>query len=338
MPTVVFVKGDHRNNFNKMMAILEPLLYEHGLEISFNETASGNKKNVIAILVHQASKQFIQSVKPIKQGGGEELLDVLCKLVSMLTGFVSTYNSSGCDSFNRKVHHLRKKVSYTDIEDYSWCCRCLYLKRNFGVYKPNDEEFFRRFNLIDQLMKSYFDQYRKESYSESARPPLLIEHGIDAIPYDHKDLAEWRDYKRGIGSIDRFNNIELNGVIDDIWINSQGQLIIVEYKTSQNKNPFRVDLRHIQQVSFYTYLLKERCLNLCDTGYIVYLNIIPALTGQDVLNFKCELQKVKIDYSWVNKKVRSIRDCLDQREIPAAGKSCALCKYFNNRKIKMGNT
>jgi len=64
----------------------------------------------------------------------------------------------------------------------------------YGVKRPSMPAFTLN-NAVDELFKREFDIYRAKKEPH----PLMKSAGIDAIPYEHKDLEEWRDaFKRGI--------------------------------------------------------------------------------------------------------------------------------------------
>ena len=49
-------------------------------------------------------------------------------------------------------------------------------------------------SAVDNLCKNEFDHYRAKQEPH----PLFIEHGIDAVPYQHEKIDEWRTNFTGI--------------------------------------------------------------------------------------------------------------------------------------------
>ena len=43
---------------------------------------------------------------------------------------------------------------------------------------------------VDELLKKEFDLYRKEQKPH----PIMIKHKLNFVPYQHKDLDEWRRF------------------------------------------------------------------------------------------------------------------------------------------------
>ena len=80
-----------------------------------------------------------------------------------------------------------QKISRSAVEQHMNCQRCFYL-----AYKYKVRPFTLPFTLnsaVDNLCKNEFDHYRAK-----AKPhPMFIEHGIDAVPFAHEKMDEWRE-------------------------------------------------------------------------------------------------------------------------------------------------
>ena len=64
--------------------------------------------------------------------------------------------------------------------------------------------------------------------------------GIDAIPFDHKDLNKWRENFQGIRYKDESSKLELFGAVDDLWYNKQTEEVhVIEYKSTSKKQPIK---------------------------------------------------------------------------------------------------
>ena len=123
------------------------------------------------------------------------------------------------------------KLSRSRIENFSKCKRCFYLEEKLGVKKP-DSFPFNLNNAVDQLLKDEFDSYRGTKNNH----PYLIESSIDAKPYDHPDIEIWRTRNQGIGINLKELNLYIYGLVDDVWINTKNdKLIIADYKATSKK-------------------------------------------------------------------------------------------------------
>ena len=68
------------------------------------------------------------------------------------------------------------------------CPRCFYVDRRLGVGHPPGYPF--NLNIaVDELLKKEFDQYRQSQTPH----PIFLEHNLDLVPFDHPDIAQWRD-------------------------------------------------------------------------------------------------------------------------------------------------
>jgi len=226
-------------------------------------------------------------------------------------------------------------LSRSKIELFIQCKRCFWLDARLKIKRP-DGPPFQINKLIDELFKKEFDSYRK-----SKKPhPIMLKNNVDAIPYTHKDLNQWRENFIGIRFHHKQTNINFFGAVDDIWINAKDELIVVDYKATAKKTEVSLDadwqITYKRQLEIYQWLLKSNGFKVSPVGYFVYAN------GQsnfeefnDTLHFKTKLISYEGATDWIEQVVRSIKECLEG-EIPETGSSimggeCAFCAYARDR-------
>ncbi|MBP8591415.1 hypothetical protein KBI33_03070 [Candidatus Shapirobacteria bacterium] len=110
------------------------------------------------------------------------------------------------------------------------CPRCFYLDRRLGLDRPGLPGWPLN-DAVDHLLENEFNLLHKNDQKHS----LMKKYEIDTIPFQCPELPEWRDdHNRFVGAcvLRRPTNLELYGIIDDLWINSEGQLHIVDYKST----------------------------------------------------------------------------------------------------------
>lgn len=222
------------------------------------------------------------------------------------------------------------KISRSKIEEYVRCQRCFYLDRKCGTEKPPMFPYTLN-NAVDALLKEEFDLYRVESKAH----PYLIEHGVDAIPFSHPDLNDWRMNQRGIKHYHQATNFIVTGAVDDVWINPLGELIIVDYKATSTKKAITLDDRdsYKRQMEIYQWLFRKNGFKVSDTGYFVYCNGDSAhgkFTG--TLQFKVTLLPYTGNDSWVDNALLDIKTCLTKDTLPSPSESCDYCAY--NKAIR----
>jgi len=107
------------------------------------------------------------------------------------------------------------------------CPRCFYLDRRLGVGRPPGFPFALN-SAVDRLLKLEFDIHR----AQGTQHPLIEKYGIDARPVAHEDLDQWRENFVGIQFLHKETNLLITGAIDDLWQNSKGEYVVVDYKST----------------------------------------------------------------------------------------------------------
>jgi hypothetical protein len=127
------------------------------------------------------------------------------------------------------------RLSRSKVDLFIECPRCFYFDRRLGVGRPPGYPFSLN-AAVDHLLKKEFDGHR----AKGSAHPLMKAYGIDAVPFAHPKMEEWRDaLRRGVTSLHEPTNFLVCGGVDDIWVNPAGELIVVDYKaTSKNGSSF----------------------------------------------------------------------------------------------------
>jgi RecB family exonuclease len=218
------------------------------------------------------------------------------------------------------------KLSRSKIEAYVSCPRCFYLDRKCGTKQPPMFPYTLN-TAVDTLLKREFDQYRIAQKPH----PYLIEHNIDAIPFAHAELDDWRMNQRGIKYHHIPTNFIIMGVIDDVWINSQGELIIVDYKATSVNKEVTLDDRgsYKRQMEIYQWLFRKNGFNVSNTGYFVYCNGDKGKSSFDnTLHFKISLLPYEGNDGWVEETLLAIKTCLMDDVLPEPSQNCDYCAYY----------
>ncbi len=221
-------------------------------------------------------------------------------------------------------------ISRSKIDLFLECPRCFYLDRKLGLGKPGMPGFSLN-SAVDALLKNEFDLLRKNGQ----RHELMIKYGIDAIPLSHPDLPIWRDdvYKyKGASIIHKATNLEICGIIDDVWINKQEELIIVDYKSTSTSAEISLEDEYKQgykkQLEVYQWIFRQKGFKVNETGYFVYANAGKNRDKFDArLEFELQIISHKGDTSWVEPTIFEIKRCLDSDVIPESNPDCDFCKY-----------
>lgn len=219
------------------------------------------------------------------------------------------------------------KLSRSKIENFLNCPRCFYLDRRLGIGQPSGPPFNLN-STVDHLLKKEFDVYRAQ-----AKPhPLMQAHGIDAIPYLDKRLAEWRENFKGVTHHHAATNLIITGAVDDLWINPKGEVSVVDYKSTSKDGEVGIDagwqISYKRQMEIYQWLVRRNGLTVSSTAYFVYCN---GRRDRESFNSKLEFSVKIIPYtgddSWVEQCITDIHHCLTSSEIPSLNPVCEYCNY-----------
>jgi len=218
-------------------------------------------------------------------------------------------------------------MSRSGLELFVKCPHCFYIDKRLGVSAPPIPSFTLN-SAVDHLLKKEFDIHRAKNTAH----PLLEKYAVDAKPVNHEKLEIWRDTFKGISTLHQKTNIEFYGGIDDLWVNSKGEFIVVDYKATSKDGKVDIDgfwqQAYKRQLEIYQWILRQNGFKVSDKGYFVYCNgkkDREAFDGK--LEFDIELIEYIGDDSWVEAKLIAAKECLLKAQIPEPSDTCELCRF-----------
>lgn len=217
------------------------------------------------------------------------------------------------------------------------CPRCFWLDVRLKITRPNSPPFNIN-KAIDELFKKEFDTYR-----QSKQPhPIMVEYGVEAIPFEHEQLDTWREAFVGVTTLHQPTNLHIFGGIDDVWVDKAGTLIVVDYKATAKDKEVSIDSdwqqAYKRQLEVYQWLLRQNGFTVSDTGYFVYTNGRMDLDG---FNNRVEFRTKLIPYTgsdiWIEPTLITMKECMNG-EMPEVGMSamggeCDYCAYAKARTM-----
>jgi hypothetical protein len=231
------------------------------------------------------------------------------------------------------LQHEPFKLSRSRIDLFLSCPRCFYIDRRLGVDRPPGFPFAIN-SAVDSLLKNEFDTLRYAGETH----PLIKKFGIDARPVAHDMLNEWRENFKGVQYHDAKTNFIITGAIDDLWIDSHGAYIVVDYKSTAKSEPVTElgDGGHYdayrRQMEVYQWLLRKNGLTVSNTGYFVYCTGQPDNERFDAhVQFDMRVIPYTGNDAWVEDTLRNIKNTLDSDIIPNASNECDYCLYVHDR-------
>lgn len=219
------------------------------------------------------------------------------------------------------------RLSRSKIDLFVECKRCFYIDRRLGVGRPPGFPFSLN-SAVDTLLKKEFDIHR----AKGSKHPLMETYGLDAIPYANPKMDEWRDaLRRGITYHHEKTNFIVTGGVDDVWVNPEGELIVVDYKATSKESEVNIDATwqdgYKRQMEVYQWLFRKNNFRVSSTGYFVYCN---GLSDKKAFDAKLEFSIKLIPYtgndSWIEPTLADIVATL--KNIPPLPDSdCDYCRY-----------
>jgi CRISPR/Cas system-associated exonuclease Cas4 (RecB family) len=220
------------------------------------------------------------------------------------------------------------RLSRSKIDLFMECPRCFYIDNRLGTGRPKGYPFNLN-SAVDALLKKEFDVHRAKNTSH----PLMETYGIDAVPFAHEMMDEWRDALRGGVTYKHPSGMTITGGVDDIWVNSNEELIVVDYKATSKDGKIEAleeewHRGYKRQLEIYQWLLRQNGFKVSNTAYWVYANADKDKEAFDgVLEFEITLVPYEGKADWVEGVIQDIKKCLDGAEPPLAGDDCDYCQY-----------
>ena len=220
------------------------------------------------------------------------------------------------------------RLSRSKLDLFLNCPRCFYLDRRLGIGQPPGFPFNLN-NAVDTLLKKEFDQYRERGIPH----PLMTKNKVEAVPFRHAKLDEWRDALRGGQTYHHEpSNFLVTGGVDDLWVNGAGELIIVDYKATSKTDKISIEapwqIGYKRQMDIYAWLYRKNNFAVADTGYFVYCNGLTSRPDfQAHLDFEIHFLPYKINDGWIEDALLQAKATLDSGDIPGFTEDCDYCGY-----------
>jgi CRISPR/Cas system-associated exonuclease Cas4 (RecB family) len=228
------------------------------------------------------------------------------------------------------------KVSRSKIELFTQCPRCFWLDVRLKITRPSSPPFNIN-KAIDELFKKEFDTYRQQGKPH----PLMVEFGVEAVPFQHESLDIWRENFTGVIALHKPTNLHVFGAVDDLWTNQLGEVFVVDYKATAKDRDVSIDsdwqISYKRQMEVYQWLLRQNGLTVSNTGYFVYTNGRMDLDGfNDRVEFKTKVIPYIGNDDWVEPTLKKMKLAMESDMMPPVGDHimggpCEFCSYARAR-------
>ena len=219
------------------------------------------------------------------------------------------------------------RLSRSKIDLFMQCPRCFYIDNKLGTARPPGFPFNLN-SAVDHLLKKEFDIHRARKTAH----PLMEAYKIDAVPFAHPKMDEWRENFKGIDTFHKETGFTVCGAIDDVWVDAKQELHIVDYKsTSKDEeiDALEEDWHdgYKRQMEIYEWLFRQNGFTVSNTGYFVYAN---GRKDREAFDGKLEFDLTIIPYvgndSWIAPVLTQIKKTLDAGA-PLQSEDCDYCMY-----------
>ncbi|MFA4905370.1 MAG: PD-(D/E)XK nuclease family protein [Candidatus Margulisiibacteriota bacterium] len=218
-------------------------------------------------------------------------------------------------------------ISRSKLELFTDCPRCFYLDRRLGVGRPDTAPYTLN-SAVDALLKAEFDHYRTKQETH----PLMKDFGIKAVPFDHDKMKTWQENFQGVQYFHVATNFIVFGAVDDIWVEEDGTLHVVDYKSTCTAKEISLEdewkQAYKRQMEIYQWLLRRNEFKVSDVGYFVFANAQNNLKSfEGRLEFKMQIIPYEGKDAWVESTVLKAHECLMSDNIPGPNPGCKYCNY-----------
>ena len=250
---------------------------------------------------------------------------------------IERYNDDKQSSCFRKFGLYKSDKTFmcsrSTIEKFSQCPTCFYVEHVIGL-KPPPSPGWSLNNAVDELVKNETDRHR-----ELGTTPEILEQ-YDFKVFHHEKLEDWRTMNKGIRFKDEERNIDFYGLIDDVFVNSLGELVIMDTKSiskqtdiSESKHLWNNGSAYKRQLEIYSWLFQKNGFSVSSTGYLLYYNAIKKTDEfNGVMKFKTSLISLELDTSWIEPCITNMIECLQKPTIPPSNQKCNQCIYWKLMK------
>ena len=253
-------------------------------------------------------------------------------------------------------------LSRSAFDEFKKCKRCFYLIRKRGFIEPGTPQFTIN-STTDKLLKKEFDLCRKDKKSHQ----ILIDNKLDhIIPYKNEETAiniygdpiipskskkpyekmeAWRSNYHGLQTRFKKTNFILYGSVDDIWLDTKNNtLILADYKSQANEKKVTQETYwdgdfksgYQRQLDFYYYLLKQQNLKeeISNDAYLLVVNARGLEdTFDDKLVFESTLIHTKVKDDDLENEIQEMIDVFNSDNVPESNKLCKNCAYARQRSV-----
>lgn len=220
------------------------------------------------------------------------------------------------------------RLSASSLAIFLECPRCFWLQINEKIRRPQGP-FPSLPGGIDAVLKQYMDRYR----TTGELPPELAGMVKGALFPDQEQLNQWRDPLRGnFRFTDPHLGIEVVGALDDLFVEEDGKLMPIDFKTRgwAVKNDTHRHYEH--QLDLYAWLLEHLGHATSGRGLLLFFSPI-AYEGKGTIRFRIEPVEQATNPTRAQQLIERAVAIL-RSPLPAKHADCAFCHFATTRAVE----
>ena len=242
----------------------------------------------------------------------------------------SKYNEQNKNTMGKGIDLNDIVLSRTSIDEYIKSPHFWFIKRVLGL-NDNPGPGWPLNSQVDNMAKLMNDFHR-----ENEKTPKLLEEN-ELLLANIDELSSWRNIN-GMKYFDENRNVTICGGIDDLYVNSKGEYVIVDYKSTstqkrilQQSDVFNNGEIYKRQLEIYKWILENKKLKMSSIGYLHYFNASTIRKDLDFsLEFEQTLVPIELDTSWIDSIIDEMLLVIKNNTCPPMNDKCDRCIYMTN--------
>ena len=224
-------------------------------------------------------------------------------------------------------------ISRSKFGEYLKCKRCFYLNIVEGLKAPSMPGWPLN-SATDEMLKYEFDIHRK---NQTPHPVMKRKKTLmNVVPFQHKEIDEWRRNFGGFKVFDRDLNLELKGAVDDVWIDLKTkELIIVDYKSTSKKEIIeekwladKYSEDFLKQMNFYKFIFEKAGHKIKTTFFYIVNGLKKDRPFNNIMKFEDHLIEYNPSTDQIQSQLKEMKKLMDGKAIPPRTPKCESCDYL----------
>ncbi|MCX6760145.1 MAG: PD-(D/E)XK nuclease family protein [Candidatus Nealsonbacteria bacterium] len=220
------------------------------------------------------------------------------------------------------------KFSPSGLYGYEDCPACFWAENHIGRHPFTLP--LRLNDAMDERLKIRYDGFRKKNEIPPEIREQLKKEKIRLFEEQEK-LDLWRSSVSGLRLVNEKDGYVFEGKIDELFVNDKNEVIPADYKSSGDEPKEDKQKYYRMQIHAYAMMLREKGYKPAGRGYLIHYFTKNRKDPSINMEFTCHLDKIEIDLSVFEKKMKEIVEFLEN-DFPGANLECHRCAWLERRK------